>query len=387
MREDASTVLSGGAAGRWYFDWFRDRGPKGATRHIGIELEPSGEDLPPGVELHRGNLARLEPAADGSIDLVFAGQVTEHLWPAELAGFLESCHRVLRENGTLVVDSPNRLVSRRLGWTQPQHTFEVSPAEFGHLLDLAGFELDGMRGVWLCADPESGRLFPLFPDPEDPVWSLDRRAERAGDAPDLSFIWWATATRSGRSPDTGGLHRQTRRLYGTIRTGYFETPMLRVPEGEGVSLGSEAPAITRSSGNPGVIVFGPYIAFPPGRTRMLFSFKGTAPSPELAPHTVVGRIEAISEAGRITLARRDIRLLDLPRRIGSKRSLQLSVHLDQTVHNVELRVFGNGLATISLMPRVAVADGQGASWSIADRIRRLTSRASVFFAARRRRGR
>jgi len=50
---------------------------------------------------------RFEGVEDDSVDLVFAGQTTEHLWAHELTGFLLQAHRVLHVDGLLVMDSPN----------------------------------------------------------------------------------------------------------------------------------------------------------------------------------------------------------------------------------------------------------------------------------------
>src|SRR5436309_3922234 len=93
----ARTVLHGGSAGAWYFDWFREWYPTSVERHIGVDaFAERPADLPDGVAwLHR-SLGDLEPVSDGEVDLVFAGQVIEHLWPEEITGFLLESHRVLR---------------------------------------------------------------------------------------------------------------------------------------------------------------------------------------------------------------------------------------------------------------------------------------------------
>ena len=111
---DAEVVLSGGCPNRAYFEWFSAHAPTDPTRHLGIELfRDPPTDLPPGAEYVRGNLGDLAPVPDGTVDLVFAGQVVEHLWADDLTGFLIHAHRVLRPGGHLVLDSPNRLVDRK----------------------------------------------------------------------------------------------------------------------------------------------------------------------------------------------------------------------------------------------------------------------------------
>jgi SAM-dependent methyltransferase len=85
------------------------RGSSGTSesRHSPRPPDP----LPPKVEWLQRNLGDLSPIDDGSVDLVFAGQVIEHLWPEDVAGFLAEAHRVLRPGGFLALDSPNRLVT------------------------------------------------------------------------------------------------------------------------------------------------------------------------------------------------------------------------------------------------------------------------------------
>src|SRR5205823_4569674 len=66
----AKTVLSGGAAGSWYFDWFNACYPTRVERHFAVEAfarEP--EDLPSEVEWLPRTLGDLEPVADGEVDL------------------------------------------------------------------------------------------------------------------------------------------------------------------------------------------------------------------------------------------------------------------------------------------------------------------------------
>ena len=57
------------------------------------------------VDLRRADLEQGIPLADEAVDLVYAGEVVEHLYNPDL--FLSECHRVLAPGGTLVLSTPN----------------------------------------------------------------------------------------------------------------------------------------------------------------------------------------------------------------------------------------------------------------------------------------
>jgi hypothetical protein len=111
MPPGARTVLSVGASGTWYFDWFA-RAYGNVERHIGVEaFPPCPVELPENVEWLASDLAGPGGVAamlSGTVDLVFSGQNIEHLWPEQVVAFLVESNRVLRSEGWLVVDSPNR---------------------------------------------------------------------------------------------------------------------------------------------------------------------------------------------------------------------------------------------------------------------------------------
>ena len=140
MPAEARVVLSGGAANEVYFDWFSENYPGRVERHIAVEyFQPPPDPLPEGVEWLARTLGDVSPVRDGEVDLVFAGQVIEHLWPDDIAGFLSEAHRVLRPGGAVVIDSPTRFITEGLAWTQPGHTIELEVDEIVELLTLAGF--------------------------------------------------------------------------------------------------------------------------------------------------------------------------------------------------------------------------------------------------------
>jgi SAM-dependent methyltransferase len=186
------TLLSAGCSGGWYFDWIAERYGD-VARHIGTEAyRPRPDVLPAGVEWLARDVIDVPEVGDETVDLVFSGQNIEHLWPAQVAGFLLESHRVLTPGGYLALDSPNRDMTRTLGWSHPEHTIEYSVDDIRELLDLAGFADVTVRGIWLCED--RGRLLPLSPYG---AWTdtaeILRRAALARTRPESSFVWWAEA--------------------------------------------------------------------------------------------------------------------------------------------------------------------------------------------------
>lgn len=263
MPPGAGTVLSAGANGAWYFDWFEaEYGP--VRRHIGVEAYmPRPPRLPPNVEWVEADLAGpdgVAAVATGSVDLVFSGQNIEHLWPAQMVAFLVESNRVLRAGGYLVVDSPNRELAALYRWSMGEHTIELTPDEATRLLSLAGFAVDHMKGVWLCRT--GGVLLDL--EPSESLLhpgGYTHRIALAAQRPRDSFIWWAEA-RKVTDPDVPGLWRAVTDLFDAAwpeRVG-----RLKVHEGEPTTLEDGRPGAVMRKGSHGVSIIGPFMAVPPG---------------------------------------------------------------------------------------------------------------------------
>jgi len=222
----ARRALSVGAQGRWYFDWF-ERSVGVVDEHVGVEAyEPRPDDLPPYATWVADTADQMVGVADASIDLVFAGQTSEHLWAHELAGFLAEAHRVLRADGVLALDSPNRLITEHLHWSHGGHTIEISAAEMHTLLGLAGFEVLSTAGLWNCV--LDGRVWQLEEGIEQSA-VLTRRAATAHDRPDDAFVWWINARRLDIGPDRPALDTAVADLFARhwntrVCRGLFPTP-------------------------------------------------------------------------------------------------------------------------------------------------------------------
>jgi hypothetical protein len=205
----AARVVSIGASGRWYFDWFEASvGP--VQEHVGVEAYlPEPDDLPPYARWIAATADQLDEIESGSVDLVYAGQTSEHLWPRELIGFLLGSHRILHDGGWLVLDSPNRSVTEHLRWSHGGHTIELSIAEIGELLELAGFEPVVEKGLWRCR--MGGRVLQLEEGLDDPALTLRRSLPCP---PDDAFLWWVEARRrAGAAPSVDRLTARVEELF------------------------------------------------------------------------------------------------------------------------------------------------------------------------------
>jgi SAM-dependent methyltransferase len=351
----ARVVLSGGCAGSWYFEWFADNYPTPVERHLGIELHADRpEDLPDEVEWLDRSLGDLAPVVDGEVDLVFAGQVLEHLWSDEVAGFLLEAHRVLRPGRRLVLDSPNRRVTSALGWTQPEHTVEFTVGEARELLTLAGFDQIEIRGIWLCWDDETGRPLPLDPDPADDRWTFERRRDEAESRPEDSFVWWAEAERSQAKPDAEALHRRVQEIFARERPRYLNR--LRNEIGV-VSERGNGRVVATAVGEAGYLVRGPGIAMPAGEWRASFAL-GLDPTGggRVRPTDVLGSIE-VATARDGAIAVRHLTVEDVGPD-GTLRALALPFSLDGTAYGTEFRVRSTGRSGLRAQLHVALEEGE-----------------------------
>jgi SAM-dependent methyltransferase len=342
----ARTVLSGGCAGSWYFDWFDENYPTQVERHIGVDAYAARPStLPHRVEWLEGRLGDLSAVADGEIDLLFAGQVIEHMWPDDLADFLVEAHRVLSHGGTLALDSPNRMVAEALGWTQPEHTIELTVDEIHELLELSGFAEIEVRGILLSHEATSGRTFALTHDGGGEEWPWGRRVDEAAHRPEESFIWWATAIRSQRRPEVDAVRQRVVELYDQVRPRYLRR--LRSEVGRPAVLGDE-PAARAESGERGFLVRGPGIALPPGDWNATFLIAAEREN-RLDDEAIVGWVEVAAGDGR-PLVVRSLTASDVTDRAG--RPVSVHFRLEETTFNGEFRVHSTG--DVAMTARLAV---------------------------------
>jgi SAM-dependent methyltransferase len=338
----AGTVLHGGSAGSWYFEWFDERYPTEVARHIGVEaFSPAPDPLPPKVEWLARTLGDLSPVEDSSVDLVFAGEVLEHLWPEDVAGFLAEAHRVLRPGGVIALDSPNRRITAKLGWDHPEHTVEFTVDEARELLGLAGFDNVELRGVWICFDSERDKVLPFDELGEVAGWESERRSSEAAAKPDDSFVWWAEATRGEREPKREELHRRVHEIYEVYRRQRFS----RMQRSQGsLREAGDRKIVTGRRGRAGHLLFGPYVPMRPGRWVARFRLSAT---PEMLrkkpkPDEPLGSIDVmVGDADPKVVAERALTGRDLPLD-GTEREYELPFELDDTVFGAQFRVYTLG---------------------------------------------
>ena len=228
----------------------------------------AGTSQPPdNVEWIATTLGDLSPVADGEVDLVFAGQVVEHLWADELAGFLIEAHRVLRPGGAIAIDSTNRRVTFGVDWVYPQHTLELTVTELIKLLELAGFTNVDVRGIWLCHAADTHRFLPLEIDGGGTDWPWDRRVRTTADRPEDSLIWWAEATRRDARVDADAIRARV----GGDSSSSAPQYLRRLRNEVGTVFDHAGELFVRAAkGESGYLVRGPSVAMPPGRWRAHF---------------------------------------------------------------------------------------------------------------------
>jgi SAM-dependent methyltransferase len=326
----AGRVLHGGASAGWYFHWFAENYPGVVDRHIGVEafLERPG-DLPQNVEWLKRTLGDLGPIPTGSVDMVFGGQVIEHLWAADVANFLSESHRVLRPEGILALDSPNRSVTEAIGWRHPQHTVEFSVDEIVLLTEVAGFEVEAVRGVLLGYD----RTRHTFLNLEDDVMSWDERTSLATDRPESSFVWWLVARRAEHEPDKAQLLRLAGEMVDDFRARRIR--VLSSPLSVRRSPGG-IPWVSAPQGHVGLLLEGPCFPVDAGewRASCVLRLEAARPTTQLP----VASIEATSDSGVVVHAQRDVFAVDLDAG-GAWTSVSLDIGLAEMVMGFDVRVF------------------------------------------------
>ena len=336
MPPGARRLLSAGCSGNWYFDWITQTyGP--VEEHLGIEFytpEPAG--LPANVRWIANTASDMAGVAEASCDLIFSGQNAEHLWPEEVAGFLLEAARVTRTGGHVVMDSPNRDITRPLVWSHPEHTIELTADEISELLVLAGFDVTARRGIWLCRDPRSGRMLPFDPNVADADWSVTERLLAAHDNLADAFIWWVEAVRTDRVPDAAAVHARMAALFAEHWPERVQR--LLVPAGRALEGRADGEWVVMAAGEGGPAFFGPYMPLKAGRYACTWEMEGgTGGGP-------VARFDIQARDHDEPLAQHDA--------TGGEREVRLEITLTDTTFGLQFRALSLGRAGFAVRRRI-----------------------------------
>lgn len=123
-----------------------------ATRRIAVDLNPDTPGFAaPGVEVLAWPIERIAEKLDaGSVDVVFASNVLEHLPGSDaLLEVLGSVRRVLRPGGRLVIVQPNVRIVGGAFWDFFDHTLPLSEKGMSEALSLSRFHIVECRARFL----------------------------------------------------------------------------------------------------------------------------------------------------------------------------------------------------------------------------------------------
>jgi len=345
LPQDARVILSGGAAGRWYFDWFEHNYAGDISRHIGVEaLTPMPDALPGHVEWLSSTLGNLGAIPTGSVDLVFAGEVIEHLWPGDISSFLIEAHRVLAPGGCIALDSPNRSATQAIQWLHPEHTVEFSVDEIAELLELASFDEISIQGLVRAYDAERHRFLKLDEIAQEHVGSEKNTSVRPEDA----FLWWAQARRRDADPQVEQLHARVRDLFRRFRSNRLTQLSSKMAWSADV-VHSDRIAVA-GDGEAGPLLYGPYLPMPAGAWTATFELRLLEPS--INKRTVVASANIVSDAGERELAMKALRARALSGNEWTRTDVQFE--LQEAAMGVEFKLITTGAAALEAKARVDV---------------------------------
>ncbi|GJD94906.1 class I SAM-dependent methyltransferase [Methylobacterium iners] len=132
-----------------------------ARRRIAVDLWPDlARHLAPGVEPVLAPATDLSAIAAGSVDLVFASNLFEHLTQQDFIATLAEIRRVLGPGGTLTILQPNYRYAYREYFDDYTHVAVYSHISLADLLRAHGWDVTDVRP----------RFLPLTVKSRLPVW-------------------------------------------------------------------------------------------------------------------------------------------------------------------------------------------------------------------------
>jgi SAM-dependent methyltransferase len=325
LPKGAKVFCSAGCAGAWYFDWIAENYGH-VDRHIGIELYlPKPDQLPDNVVWIKNSVADMTDVGTASVDLLFSGQNLEHLYYDDIQGFFREASRVLKIGGHLCIDSPNRLVTKELGYIQPQHVLEFSREDVARMVEAAGFELVAEHGIWSSREGE--RQVADITATEE---TNDVRLESAHESPDEAFIWWVVARKIGSPlPDLA----ETIEKIVVERFAPFVVARFRKGIGEVAAIEGTETIIAVEPALHGPVIFGPYVPLTEGDYVATWTVKF-----ETADGAV--SVAVTTNAGQSRLGGRYVAAADGA--IGEWREIEVPFTIGEYTDGVETPVLTHG---------------------------------------------
>lgn len=121
-----------------------------ARRKIAVDLLPQvAPHLAPEVEFHPGQAGELDFLEDGSLDVVFASNLLEHLERPQVLQVLTQVRRVLRPGGRLILIQPNYRLCYRDYFDDYTHVSVFSDESLCGLLLSQGYGIECRRAGYL----------------------------------------------------------------------------------------------------------------------------------------------------------------------------------------------------------------------------------------------
>jgi len=111
-----------------------------AEQVYGIDVDPAAVDYATqnygrsNTSFRNASVTEI-PFEDASIDVVVSFETLEHIPADAQLAFMGEIKRVLRPNGTLVMSTPDRLITDERGTENEFHVHELTEAEFSDLLE------------------------------------------------------------------------------------------------------------------------------------------------------------------------------------------------------------------------------------------------------------
>ncbi len=121
-----------------------------AGRKLALDLEPQAAGhLAPGVEFRQGQAWDLDYLEPGSLDVIFASNLLEHLERGQVESLLAGARRALKARGRLILIQPNFRLCYRRYFDDYTHQSIFTDESLCGLLLSQGFAIEHRRGGYL----------------------------------------------------------------------------------------------------------------------------------------------------------------------------------------------------------------------------------------------